>query len=382
MKSSKKVVILMSLLVIGSLNAKIIKKKGTGQPIPQPTMQPRPQVIQPAPVIPTPQQPMVRNAGNYHVIPTDADTLRRFDLCPLFSQPDIKNLTAEQQLLAQELQQAGYTQEQIASAFAETVPPHDSVFNEQHRRLDGKLSPEFETREVERSVPCFVQLGRYNDWNRTLLQCKTLDQFRLQEHGFSVAMCGGLSLNNGRLIRNYVLTGNTQSLYNMHSIEDAAQFLRKLNIGDWLNAEVLRNNIVRLQQELGVDGINVSVVSTVSLFDSQLNRKLGFAVFDQKEFEYAQRVKATIAAGLQQNDYIHILIIGNEESVEMLGHYFCFAIIKVGNTIQYVVLDTIPSVYHLQAGSHERDRLMFVIENIERGNFAINVTNLRTRFLR
>ncbi len=75
------------------------------------------------------------------------------------------------------------------------------------------------------------------------------------------------------------------------------------------------------------------------------------------------------------------MIIGNEEAVEALGHYFCFAIIKVGNEIQYVVLDTVPSAYHLQEGSHERDRLMFVIDNIEKGISSINVTNLRVRLI-
>jgi len=45
------------------------------------------------------------------------------------------------------------------------------------------------------------------------------------------------------------------------------------------------------------------------------------------------------------------------------------------------VLDTAPRAYHLQAGSHERDRLMFVIQNIEQGNSLINVANIRIKRL-
>jgi hypothetical protein len=321
--------------------------------------------------------------GAMNLVPTDVNTLKKINLCPLFAPQDIFKLTQEEQDLVRDLKRQGYTEDQIAAFITTTVSPHYSIFNEQYKKSSGEISPAFENVDVAANVPCVVQLGRLNAWNRALMQLKTLDQFELAEkEHFSPAMCGGLSLNNGRLIRNYALTGNAQSLYNMHNIPDAAQFLRKLKIGDWLNVEVLRNNLPRLNQELGVDGINVSVVSTVSLFDSQLDKKLGFAAFNQQEFDYVQRLKTVIRDGLKQDNYIHIMIIGNEESVVELGHYFCFAIIKKGNEIQYVVLDTIPSAYHLQAGSHERDRLMFVIENIEQGSSLINVTNLRTRFLR
>jgi hypothetical protein len=313
-----------------------------------------------------------------HVVPTDVNTLRKFNVCPLFAHADMSKLTQEQQALAKELKQQGYTQDQIAQFITPTVAPHYSVFNEQYRGLSGRVGPAFENREVNVNVPCVVQLGN----NRTLMQCKTLDQFELAEkEKLSPAMCGGLSLNNGRLIRDYARTGNVQDFDKMHSIPDAANFLRKLKIGDWINPEVLRNNLVHLQQELGVDGINVSVIGTVSLFDSQLDKKPGFAVFDTQEFDYVQRVKKEINAGLKQDNYIHIMIIGNAELVESLGHYFCFAIIKKGNEIQYVVLDTIPSAYHLQEGSHERDRLMFVIDNIEKGSSSINVVNLNVKFV-
>jgi hypothetical protein len=329
---SKNRVVIMSLLIIGSLSAKVMKKKNTEQTT----------------SILVRSQPISQNVGAYHLVPTDMQTLKQFDLCPLFGKG------------------GGLY----------------SIFNTKARTSAGKVVERFEYEHVNQNVPCVVQLGKHGDWNRTLMQYKTLDQFELADKtGLSAAMCGGLSLNNGRLIRNYVLTGNTQSLSNMHNIQDAAQFLRKLNIGDWLNAEVLRDNIVHLNQELGVDGIHVSAISTVSLFDSQLDKKPGFAVFSPEEFNYVQKVKKTISDGLQQNNYIHIMIIGNEESVETLGHYFCFVIIKKGNEIQYVVLDTIPSAYHLQAGSHERDRLLFVIDNIEKGISLINITNLRVRFV-
>ena len=326
------------------------------------------------------EQSRPMHVGMY-LVPTDAKALRQYDLCPLFSQKQLAFNQAEQ-VLAKELKGQGYSEEDIAK-FLGKVAPHYSVFNEQYRLESGDIGLGFENKDVGINVPCVVVLGAYGNWNRTLIQLKSLDQFELSERtGLSPALCAGHSLNNGRLIRKYAFTGQVQCLSDLHNINDSAQFLRNLKIGDWLNASVVRDNIAKLGQDLGVDGVDVSAIETISLFDSGLDKKSGFGVFDPQEFAYVQKVKKNIREGLKQDKYVHIMIVGNEETVEeALGHYFCFAIIKKGNDIQYVVLDTIPSAYHLQAGSHERDRLMFVIDNIEKGSSLINVVNLNVKFV-
>ena len=281
-----------------------------------------------------------------YLVPTDAPTLRKYDLCPLF-----------------------------------TGPAYYFVFKENRLLSSGERSPGFEGEDVAMNAPCFVPLGKFFSWNRTLLQLKSLNQFDLADlTGLSPALCAGHSLNNGRLIRKYVLTGDSQCLTDLHNVNEATNFLLDLKIGDWLNVDVVRANIERLGKDLGIDGIDVSAVSTVTLFDSNLANKPEFVLFDKAEFDYVQNVKQSIQKGIRRDNYVHIMIIGNEETVEKsLGHYFCFAIIKAGKDVQYVVLDTIPSAYHLQEGSHERNRLMFLIENIELGNSWIKVPNIRTK---
>ena len=364
MKIIKNIVVALTLFfTLTPLSAKLMKKKeGTQvqptqvQPRPviapelpriQPVVVPVPQARQQVPIIP--MQPVRRVEMMYHLVPTDAQTLRQYDLCPLFGEGG-------------------------------GLYP---VFNPAARTSSGAIVARFEYEYVNQNAPCIKSLGRFGNWNRTLIQLKSLDQFELSNvTGLDPALCAGHSLNNGRLIRDYVLTGNRQDLRDLHDLNKSANFLLDLNIGAWLNVEVVKEKIIGLRKELGIDGVDVSAVSTVSLFDSNLDKKFGFATFSQDEFTYVQKLKQNIIQGLQKDNYVHVMIIGNEETVEeALGHYFCFVIAKVGNEVQYIVLDTSPTAYHLQAGSHALDRLMFVIQNIEQGYSLINVTNLRIKFL-
>jgi hypothetical protein len=321
-------------------------------------------------------QSTVQKIGNEtYLVPTDDNDLKKFGLCPLFEKK-IAALSMDQEKFAQELRQEGYSEKDIVEFISSGVAPHYSFFRERR----GQLPPSFGNENVDVNVPCMVALGKNGNWNRTLMQLKTLDQFKLgREEHLSAAMCGGLSLNNGRLIRAYGLTGNGDNLSKLHNITDAAKFLRTIVIGDWIDVKTARDAITKHPVELGVDGIDMSAVSTVLLFDSSLRDRPGELSFhDRAEFEYVQNVKKSIQEGLKRDNYVHAIVIGNIEAVAEYGHYFCFAIIKKGSDIQYIVLDTIPTAYHLQQGSHERDRLMFVIENIERGSSLIKVSSLYT----
>lgn len=333
------------------------------------------------------QKPTItqQTEGMMHQIflaPTNMEVLKNYGLCPLFGQQQ-RILNADEKKLIQQLRSEGNSEQSLMELFGQ-LKPHYSVFDANYITHSGDKRPQFINRDVAVNVPCIVDLNKFNNCNRKLMQYRTLDQFEFADaKGFSPAMCGGLSLNNGRLIRQYALSENTISLKNMHIFKDAASFLKKLDIKDWINASVLRENIQKLRPELGIDGVDVSAISTVCLFDSLLYEKFGSGLFDKDEFVYVQKVKRTIQEGLKKDNYLHIMVIGNEEAITgAMGHYFCFAIIKSANDIQYIVLDTIPSAYHLQEGSHERDRLMFVIDNIERGHSQIKVANIRMEELK
>lgn len=319
-------------------------------------------------------------AQPYYLVSTDINTLTKFGLCPLFDKKAVA-LNQEEKELADELRKQGSSEESILE-FLGKVPPHYSVFNENHQFEPKKTGPGFDTKYVGFNVPCVVALGKFNNWNRTLLQLKSLDQLELAAtSGLSAALCAGHSLNNARLMRNYALTGNTLYLKDLHNINDSVNFLLDNKFGEWLYVKDVKNSIENLGQDLGIDGVDISAISTVSLLDSNLDKQNFFeAVFDKNEFNYVQRVKKDIQTGLKKDNYIHVVIVGNEETVGMdlsgRGHYFCFVIIKKDNQIQYIVLDTLPGVYHLQAGSHERNQLMFIIENIEGGNVSTVVPNV------
>ena len=306
--------------------------------------------VQPVEPIIKKAEPAQPGKSSTYLVPTDLTTLRQLDLYPLF----------------------------------EADGGIYFVFNPQAQLFSGKIVARFEGEDVGQNAPCIVQLGQFGSWNRTLMQLKSLNQFELSAAtGLAPALCAGHSLNNGRLMRAYALSGNTQDLKDLHDIQKSANFLLDHHFGEWLYARDVRNSIATLQAQLGTDGVDVSVISTVSLFDSDLDKKNEFALFDQQEFTYVQKVKQNIRAGLQKNSYIHIMVVGNEETVggeegsKGLGHYFCFAIIKADNNIQYIVLDTSSRAYHLQQGSHERDRLMFIIQNIEGDKVSARVANIQ-----
>jgi hypothetical protein len=304
-----------------------------------------------------------------HLIPTDNETLKLLDLCPLFAEQKESEFKLDKDLLT-ELDEE--TIKQLYAAQSIEGKPKYHIFN----------GATFETRHIMGDAPCVVKLGALGKLQRTLMQLKSLDQFELaKKTSLSPALCAGHALNNSRLIRNYVLSGELKYLKQLHDLSDAAGFLLDLEINDWLNIDTVKANIEKVGQLLGVHGIDISAVSTVALFDSTLKNKNEFALYDAQEYGYVQKIKHNIQQGLKDKNYIHLMVIGNEEAAVSHGHYFCFGIIKSGDEMQYVVLDTMPGVYHLQQGSHERDRLMFIIDNIEKGQSAINLGNLRTQWL-
>lgn len=313
-----------------------------------------------------------------HMVPTDKVSMQELGLCPLFTQQEGFQMDPiVVQEMMQDLRSQGFGEADIKQQLAgltEVPGPKYHVF-----QTDQK-NAWFEEKDISIDAPCVEPLGTFGEWNRALLQLKSLNQFELAEKTtLSPALCAGHALNNACLIRDYAETGEIKYLKYLGDINSATNFLLDLTIDDWINVEIVKDNLQKMGIEFNIDISNISAVSTIALFDSNLDKTPDFAVFNPEEFAYVQNLKQRLQNGLKENNFVHVIIIGNEEAAEAHGHYFAFAIIKVGNNIQYVVLDTLPNVYHLQKDSHERNRLMFLIENIEQGNAVTALHNLRTR---
>lgn len=319
--------------------------------------------------------------GRIYRIPVDSASLKNLDLCPLFTKQ--QNYTMDSNLFAemqQDLRRQGVSEQDIMQqlvGLTEVSGPKCHVFK------TNDMGAYLEEKPVGFDVPCKISLGRFGKNNRSLLQLKSLDQFELAEKtSLSPALCGGNALNNACLILDYANTGESKYLSYLHSLNDAANFLLNLNIGDWINVEVIKKNLEKMNHELNIDTSSIFAVSSAALFNSDLDKTPEFALYDSNEFTYVQKIKSILRDSLQKDYSAQVIIIGNEESTETHGHYFAFAIIKSLNAIQYIVLDTLPNVYHLQEGSYERDRLMYIIDNIEQGFSQINFINIRAYTLR
>lgn len=316
-----------------------------------------------------------------HSIPMGDQSLTNLGLCPLFKKQE--GYTIDSKLVAEmksDLRRQGLSEadiEQQLVGMSSAPGPKCHVF------IGSSTDASFAEVPVKESVPCKISLGYFEKCNRTLLQLKGIDQFELAEKtSLSPALCGGNALNNACLIRDYAETGEIKYLSHLHNLNEAANFLLNIGIGDWINVEVVKDSLAKMSKDLDIDTSNISAVSSAALFNSELDKTAEFALCDPNEFSYVQKLKEKLRADLKKDYFTHVIIMGNEEATESHGHYFAFAIIKAFNVIQYVVVDTLPNVYHLQEGSHERNRLMYVIDNIEQGYSNIDLANIRAYMLR
>ncbi len=229
----------------------------------------------------------------------------------------------------------------------------------------------------EQSPLCIIPLGG----SRFLMQLESLSQMELAiQKKVAPALCGGLSLHNCILIRKYAKTGNKKYLQDMHNFDLADQFITDIGLGSWLLVSAVKKYLTIAQKKK----YNVSAISVISsplLFDSQLKKRNDFEMFIEKaDYKEVQQLKKYIMKGLQQPNFVHVIIVGNEELVEpkeARGHFFIFAIIKVGGITQYIVLDTSQGAYHLDERSYARLRLNFMIDQFEKGQSDIMMPHLR-----
>jgi len=306
-----------------------------------------------------------------HLVPSDPTSMYDLGLSPLFvtkqslMDPDlIKDITNA-------LRNEGLSEVSITAKINEMKFP-----GRVYRSFENGT---FKKQQVPHNidVPCVLDLGIYNGCNRKLIQIKGLDQGNLEAKiQFPDGLCAGHSLNNAYILQRYAKTGEVKYLKDLKDMNGAAEFILKNNIKNWLDIKEARGKLFEINRN--IKDPNISIVSTVGLFDSSLDKHPAFEVcFDKNEFDLIQKDKKIIQKGLQRNFFFHAIVIGDEEVKLDKGHYFTCVIIKELNEIQYVVVDTFPGgVYHLQDGSHEKNRLMFLIQNIEQGSSTINLPNV------
>lgn len=306
-----------------------------------------------------------------NLVPMDLRSMHELGLCPLFVK---KEASMDPEIIEDTIQILRYenmSEAEIKERMNEMLFPGRvyHVFN------DGA----FQEKQVNVDVPCILPLGTFGDWNRTLIQLKSLDQGDLEKvTGLPDGLCAGHSLNNACTIRDYAQTGELRYLKYLNDMNASAEFLLSLGIKNWLNVQEVKENLLKMNF-INIDSSDIFAISTAVLFDSDRDKNPDFEVFfDRNEFDTVQKHKAALIKGLQRDYYAQIIIIGNEEVTQFNGHFFMLAVIKSLNEIQYVVVDTFPGgIYHLQEGSHERNRLIFLIENIEQGSSIINLPNVR-----
>lgn len=306
-----------------------------------------------------------------HLVPSDSKSMYELGLSPLFVTKETSMDFDIVNDITNALRNEGLSEASITATINEMKFPgrvyhifENGIFKKQ--QIDH-----------DKDVSCIVDLGVYNNCNRKLIQIKGLDQGDLETKiQFPDGLCAGHSLNNACILQRYAKTGEVKYLKDLTDMNGAAEFILKNNIKNWLDIKEAREKLSEINSNL--KDPNISIVSTVGLFDSNLDKNPVFEVcFDKNEFYLTQKNKELIQKGLQRNYFTHVIVIGDEEVKLNKGHYFTCAIIKVLNEIQYVVVDTFPGgVYHLQDGSHEKNRLMFLIQNIEQGSSTIDLPNV------
>jgi len=201
---------------------------------------------------------------------------------------------------------------------------------------------------------------------RIIMQLKTVNQNETQE---GTAMCAGLSLRNALLLYQFARTGKTSFLAQLPDSTDAKKFLEKNGCVRWVNAETLAGLI----EKVGGSRDYFSVIPTVFLLDPTYYKEplLAFS-FEDSDFNAMKKLREKISSGLRGEHFFHVFIIGDHEVAQRSsgrGHYFVLALLKVGTTVEYVVVDTQVEDYHLRQGSYEYQRLLYFISLLESERF-------------
>ena len=202
--------------------------------------------------------------------------------------------------------------------------------------------------------PCFVDLGIKNALNRQLLQMSMAKQ--------TEARCGGLSLINLLWAKKYARTGSVKDLIYLHDPNNVKRILDVIGCGNWVDIRKVKAYIENAKGK-GYDVSNIDAISSVLVVDKNLAEFL----FGE-EVATGQELKDKVREGLSQDFFFHGIIVGDEEAQERgFGHYFAFVIIKAGNQVQYIAIESLKDVNHLKPDSYRRLRINYLIDQLETG---------------
>ena len=201
--------------------------------------------------------------------------------------------------------------------------------------------------------PCFDSLGVKNGLDRKLLQISMAEQIE--------ARCGGLSLINALWTEKYTKSGNKTDLTYLHNPNNVKKILDRIGCGNWVDIGRVKAYVESAKNQ-GYDTANIDAISSVLVVDKNLAEFL----FGE-EVTTGQELKNKVRKGFNQDFFFHGIIIGDEEArVGGSGHYFAFVIIKSGNQVQYVVIDSLDT-NHLTPDSYNRRRIDYLIDYLETG---------------
>lgn len=209
------------------------------------------------------------------------------------------------------------------------------------------------------------------DNNHLFVQLKTINQFILANRlKVEPAFCGGATYRNGLLMSEYNKTQNIQKLRDINDAHKAQIFLQKIGLAQWNSAQDVRNYLAKAQQE-GLDTHNISVLENVVMLDETVKEKYpNYALYalDEGECKEAEKILNAMRKGMRQPNFFQILLMSSADMVSPgeRAHFFCIALCKDADSIQYIVLDT-TLAYHLDPESHQYKRLVYLMNLIETG---------------
>ncbi|BDC35222.1 hypothetical protein Noda2021_11800 [Candidatus Dependentiae bacterium Noda2021] len=181
-----------------------------------------------------------------------------------------------------------------------------------------------------------------------LFQLKTIYQ---DEFAQTVGACPTLAVRNALLLQDFVNTGQETLLKNLHNSNSARDFIMKHGCITWANMKEVESYF--LQNFPGRLNKNIGFMPTLLLLNDQYNQ----ITYQPREIlGQVAEIKNDIINGLRQDKFFYSLIVGNEEKAIMgkgMGHYYTLGIIKNGNTVQFVVTDTLATRYYLYEDAKE-----------------------------
>jgi hypothetical protein len=213
----------------------------------------------------------------------------------------------------------------------------------------------------------------YDKTKHVLLQLHAINQTEIGGE-----YCPGLSVRNALILQKFVQTGDVALLKQLYDLSSAQEFIDKTGCPKVAyKEEVIAKVINPMVRSMGLSAQSISVIESVMVFNPlQLQEK-----FTIEERKAALELQAKIQKGLQEPYFFHAFIVGNAEEQATLhtqAHWYCVCVIKLNDTIQYVIIDTIP-VYHLDPkpylskpiDSLQYDRIRYLIDLLEQGSSTI-----------